>query len=166
MYVIYEAFDDNTAIVLDIGTYRRIQMSEQELIRFEKQNDVLGLSVSKNKINYITAYNCLSFSSEEDANEYIKDNNLSYQNKRFIQGYWWIFDKKEHKKHVDYYICTYRGDDITYLGEKDNKGKNTFTPYIQAAKVFDKRTAGEQAALMTKNSKTGTYWTTQRVVRG
>ena len=74
MYVVYQAYDDNTAEILDIGSYGRKLMTEQELIIFGNKHDVLGLSVSGHKINYITAYNCLSFSSEEEANEYIKYN--------------------------------------------------------------------------------------------
>ena len=163
MYVVYQAYDDNTAEILDIGSYGRKLMTEQELIIFGNKHDVLGLSVSGHKINYITAYNCLSFSSEEEANEYIKYNNLSYQNKRYMCGYWWVFEKKNNKIHVDYYVCNYKGEEVTYVGE-DNKGKTLYTPYIQAAKSFDKKEAGEKAALMRKNSKTGTYWTTQRVV--
>ena len=160
MYVIYEAYDDNTADVLDIGNYGRKFMTEQELIHFGNNYDVLGLSVSGHKLNYITAYNCLSFASEEEANEYIRENGLSYQNKRYAMGLFWVFEKKNHKKHVDYYICTYAGDEVTYLAEKG------YTPYIQAAKTFDKRTAGEKAALMTNKSKTGKHWTTQRIVVG
>ena len=166
MYIVYQAYDDNTAEILDIGTFQRIPMTEQELIKFGNNHDVLGLSVSGHKLNYITAYNCLSFPTEEDANEYIGDNALSYQNKRYACGYWWVFEKRNHKYHVDYYICTYAGNEVTYLGKKDKSGKDTYTPYIQAAQCFDKRTAGEKAARMTQSSKTGKHWTTQRVVVG
>lgn len=157
MYVVYEAYDDNTADILDIGNFAKRPMTEQELIHFGNTHDVLGLSVSGHKLNYIAAYNCLSFASEDEADDYIKSNGLSYQNKRYAVGYYWVFEKKNRKKHVDYYIYTCAGDNITYLTE------NGYSPYIQAAKSFDKKTAGEKAALMTRNSKTGKYWSVQRV---
>lgn len=158
MYIIYEAYDDNTADVLDIGNFAKRPMTEQELIIFGNNHDVLGLSVSGHKLNYITAYNCLSFASEDEADDYIKSNGLSYQNKRYAVGYYWVFEKKNRKRHVDYYIYTCAGDNITYLTE------NGYSPYIQAAKSFDKKTAGEKAALMTRNSKTGKHWSIQRVI--
>lgn len=162
MYVVYEAFDDNTAIIIDIGTFARYECSESDLIKLaNKGNDILGLSVSNRKINYITAYECISFPTEADAEEYIRDNNLTYKNKRVASGYYWVFIKKNYKKHVDYYVCTYIGDEVSYVAKEGE-----YTPYIQAAKTFDKHTAGEQAAIMSKRSKTGKYWTTQRVVVG
>lgn len=158
MYIVYKAYDDNTADILDIGTFQIKYMTEIELIRFSKSHEVLGLSTSGNKIIYINAYSCTQFPTEQEANEYIKSMGLSYKNKRFIQGMWWILEKNSHKYHVDYYICTYIGEEVTYLAEKG------YTPYIQSAKTFDKKTAGEKAAIMTKKSKTGKYWTTQRIV--
>lgn len=158
MYVVYEAYDDNTADIIDIGNYTRRFMTEQQLITFGNNHDVLGLSVSSHKINYINAYSCLSFATEEEADDYIRENSLSYQSKRYAMNMYWVFEKKNYKKHVDYYICTYRGNEVSYVAEKG------YTPYIQAAKQFNKKTAGEQAARMTKNSRTGTHWTTQRVV--
>ena len=159
MYIVYQAYDDNTAEILDIGTFQRTPMTEQELIHFGTHHDVLGLSVSGHRLNYINAYNCLSFGTEDEANEYIRYNGLSSQNKRYASGYWWVFEKRDYKIHVDYYVCTYRGDEVTYLG----KGGG-YTPYIQAAESFDKRTAGEKAAIMTKKSKTGTKWYSERVI--
>lgn len=158
MYIVKEAFDDNTANILDIGTYMTREMSEIELIRFSKDNNVMGLSVSNNKINYISAYNCTTFVSEREADEYILENELSYQNKMWIHNMWWVFERANLKKHVDYYIGTYKGDEITYLSESG------YTPYIQGAKKFDKRTAQKRAAIMTNNSKTGTFWKAIRVV--
>lgn len=161
MYVVYEAFDDNTAIILDIGTLARYECSEADLIKMVNNgSDILGASVSKQKLNYLNAYNCLSFPTETDADEYIKDNNLSYRNKRYASNYYWVFEKKDSKIHVDYYICTYRGDEITFVSEFGG-----FTPYIQSAKTFDKHTAKKQAALMTNKSTKKVHWTTKRIVR-
>lgn len=161
MYVVYQAFDDNTSIVLDIGTFGRREFTEQELIRFiNSGHDVLGASVSGQKLNYLNAYECLSFPTEKEADDYIRYNGLTYKNKRYASDYYWVFDKRNSKIHVDYYVCMYLGNEVTYIAE--NGG---YTNYIEGAKTFDKRTAGERAAIMTKKSKTGKYWTTQRVVR-
>lgn len=161
MYIIYEAFDDDTAVVMDIPSFQRMEMSESELISFGSKHDVLGLSVSGRKLNYINAYNCLTFPSEDEADDYIKYNGLSYQNKRYIQGYWFVFEKKNHKSHVDYYVCHWINNIATYIGDKGG-----YTNYIQAAKKFTKDEAGKKAAMLRRNSKTGKFWTTQRVVVG
>lgn len=158
MYVVYKAYDDNTAEIYDIGTYQKRYMTEQELISFGSKHDVLGLSTTGGKINYINAYNCLNFPTEDDANEYIKENGLSYKNKVHAMDYYWVFEKKNITIHVDYYVCTWAGESQTFIGE--NGG---YTPYIQAAKSFTKHEAGKKAALMTRNSKTGKKWTTHRI---
>lgn len=160
MFIIVEAFDDNTATVMDLNTYARKEMSEAELIRFSNSgHQVLGLSVTGQQINYINSYSCISFATESEADEYIRDCGLSFRNKKYINNLYWVLEKNNNKIHVDYYICTWAGNEATYVADKG------YTPYIQAAKVFDKRTAGKQAALMTKSSKTGKYWTTHRIVR-
>lgn len=160
MYIVYKAYDDNTADILDIGNFQIKYMTEIELIRFSKSNEVLGLSTSRNKIIYINAYSCTQFPTEQEADEYIKSMELPYKNKRFIQGMWWVLERTNHKYHVDYYVCTYRGDEVSYVGEK-----HSYTPYIQAAKVFSKTEAGKQAAMMNRNKNARAHWTTQRVVR-
>ena len=159
MYVIFEAFDDNTATIINTSNYERKTLTEQQLISFGKNNEVLGLSVGEHSINYINSYKFTAFESENEANDYIRENGCSYQNKKYDNGMWWYFKKTNHKIHVDYYVVTYRGDEITYVGE-DIK----YTPYIQSAKKYTKHDAGETAALMTKRSKTKTRWTTLRVV--
>lgn len=158
MYIVYEAFDDNTATIIDLETYGTKFMTEQELINFGNKHSVLGLSVSGHRVNYITAYNCLSFATEEEADDYIRENGLSYKNKRYAMNLFLVLEKNNHKRHVDYYIYTRAGDEVTYVMDKG------YTHYIQAAKTFDKKTAGERAASMTQNSRTGKYWTVQRVV--
>lgn len=159
MYIIFEAFDDNTAIVLNTSTYERVLLTEKQLIDINKTHDVLGLSAGDRSIHYIKSYAFLAFESEESANEYIKEHNYSYQNKTYENGMWWYFQKTNYVSHVDYYVVTYRGEEITYVGEKIN-----YTPYIQSAKKYTKHEAGKTAALMNQRSKTGTKWTTLRVV--
>lgn len=162
MYIVYKAYDDNTAELLDICTYRRIEMTEIELIRFvQNGNEALGLSVSKsnNKINYINAYTFCQFPTEAEANEYIKINGLNYSNKKYINDMFCVLHRNNKVYHVDYYVYYMAGPELTYLSEKGG-----ITPYIQGAKTFDKKEAGKKAALMRQKSKTGKYWTTQRVV--
>lgn len=161
MYIIETAYDDNTAVILDLGTYEKRFMLEKDLIYFGNKHDVLGLSVSNNKINYITSYSCISFSNESEADEYIRDASLTYKNKRNLLGYTWVFEKKDHKIHVDYYICAYAGPEVIYVGKEGG-----YTPYIQAAKTYSKQEAGKTAALMRQHSKTGKHWKVQRTARG
>lgn len=160
MLVVVEAYDDNSALVMDLNTYTRKEMSELELIRFANNgHNILGLSVSSRQINYINAYDCISFASEDEADEYIKENGLTSKNKRYTNNLVWVLEKKNNKIHVDYYICAWSGPNAVYVAEQG------YTPYIQAAKSFDKKTAGRKAVMMAQKSKTGKYWTTQRVVR-
>lgn len=163
MYIIYKAYDDNTAIVLDVITLRRQFMYERDLINFiNNGHDVLGCSVSGQRINYLEAYSCLTFPSEDEADEYIRENGLSYRNKRYINGLYYVFEKTHKCIHVDYIIRNQIGYDCSYL-IIGNNNKIGYSPYIQSATTFDKRTAQEKAAMMTKNSKTGKQWVTVRI---
>lgn len=159
MYIVYEAFDDNTANIYDVGSGVLKYMSEKELITLANNNNVLGLSASNNKINYINAYSIYTFPTEQEAYEFCKDNSISTRNTKYISGYFYVFNRNNIVKHVEYYVCNYIGDAVTYVGE--NK---SYTPYIQAAKVFNKAEAGKTAALMTKMSKTGKHWVTYKRV--
>lgn len=157
MIIVIEAFDDNSATLFDTFNFAKNTLTEQQLIWYGNNNEVTGLSVNERSINYIHAYDLIQFESEYEVNEYIRANGCSYKNKQYASGIWWYFKKKDTKIHVDYYVVTYKGDEITYVGEKV-----PYTPYKQAAKVYSKTKAGETAALMTQNSKTGTHWTTLR----
>lgn len=159
MYVVYRAYDDNTADIIDLSTMHVENFGERQLIKLGTEKDILGLSVSSNKINYINAYTFIKFDSDNELNEYIREYVDEPYVKKNVHGYFWLLKKTNHKYHVDYYVCTYKGDEVTYLGKERN-----YTPYIQAAKTFSKHEAGEKAALMTKNSKTGTHWTTHKVI--
>lgn len=158
MYIISKAYDDKSAEVLDVITCERHELSERELINMSKSHDILGLSVSGNKINYINAYSCITFASDEEAYEYCKDNGISTRNTIFINGYYYIFDKTNKVYHVDYFVMYWTEVEQTYIAEKG------YTPYIQCAKSFDKKSAYERAASMTKNSKTGKKWSVYRYV--
>jgi hypothetical protein len=160
MFVVYKAYDDDTADIIDLSTFKIVWLNKQELVSLGNKHNVLGLSISGNKVNYVNAYNCISFAQENEADEYIRYNGLQYNNKRYLDGYWWVLEKNNQRIHVDYYVCTYRGDEVSYVSEKG------YTPYIQAAKKFDREESGKKAVFMTQKSKTGTYWKVQRVVRG
>lgn len=158
MFIVYKAYDDKSAEIIDIITYSKREMGERELIAFSKNHNVLGLSVSNNKINYITAYSFMQFPTEADANEYCHENGYSYQQKMYIGSYYYVFEKTNKTYHVDYYVMYWTEVEQTYLAEKG------YTPYIQCAKSFDKKSAYERAASMTKNSKTGKKWSVYRYV--
>lgn len=160
MFIVYEAFDDNTAIIADLSNYAQKEFSEQQLIRLASNHEVLGLSVSGQKINYLNAYSCIAFTTESEADEYLRDNGLSYQHKRYVNNMFWVLEKKNQKTHVDYYVYSQAGPDLTYIGKDGG-----YTPYIQAAKTFTKREANEKAVFMTKRSKTGKHWCAKRVVK-
>lgn len=160
MYVIIEAYDDNTAIVFNTRDCSRENLSEKQLINLSKIEDVLGLSVGTRSINYIHSYSFMAFEDEGNANSYFKENDISYSKKEYDSGYFWYFKRTNIVRHVDYYVVTYKGEEITYVGDKIK-----YTPYIQSAKVYDKREANKVAALMTRQSKTGTEWKALRVVR-
>lgn len=160
MFIISIAYDDNTAEVLELPSQNRKYMTEQELINFSKHNEVLGLSAG-NKINYIQPYSAYLFPSEDEAYFYIKNNNLSYNSKHYVgEGYYAVVEKNNNKRHVDYFVYCCSGPEITYVG----KNRGTYVPYKQSAKTFTKHEAQKTAALMTRKSKTGKYWTVERVV--
>ena len=162
MYIVHEAYDDNSATILDIVTLQRQTMTEQELKNFSKNHDVMGLSVSNNKINYIHAYDCISFATENEANEYIRDNNLSYQNKMKVNEYYYVLYKNNKVYHVDYFIMHYTEIERVYVSEKGYCG------YREGAKSFDKKTAYEKAASMNKahakkyNAVSSNHWVVER----
>ena len=53
MYVINEAYDDNTALVIDLSNYTRKEMSELELIRFASYgNEVLQMRALRTDRGY------------------------------------------------------------------------------------------------------------------
>ena len=158
MYIVTKAYDDNTAEIIDIGPMTVYQLNTEELIQFSKRHDVLGLSVSRNKINYLQAYHCMSFATENEAREYMLENNLPVNSIKYTNGMVFVVEKIP-KIHVNYYICYYEGNNATYVGDKGG-----YTPYIQAAKVFSRQEAGQRAAIMKQQSTTGKDWTTQRVI--
>lgn len=163
MLVVYNAYDDNSADIIDVVTMKRYHQGAQQIINYINQGGkILGVSAGNNKINYINAYSIGTFPTEDEADEYIKDNQLSYQNKRYINDMFYVFEKNNKVIHVDYVIYTQVGDEITYVGQTV-KGKTTYTPYIQSARTFTEKEAYSRSASMTKNSKSGKYWFVMRL---
>ena len=163
MMVVYNAYDDNSADIIDIITMKRYHQSAQQIINYiNNGGKILGVSVGTNKINYINAYSIGTFPTEDEADEFIRDNGLSYQNKRYVNDMFYVFEKNNKVIHVDYVIYSQMGDEITYVGETV-KGKTTYTPYVQAAKKFTEKEAYSRSASMTKNSKTGKLWFVMRL---
>lgn len=164
MYIVYRAYDDNTATILDINTYAQYDMSESDMVKFiNKGNNILGVSLSssKRKISSLSSYEFMQFPMEDEAYQYCRENNISSRNIMYINGIFYVFEKTNMKIHVDYFVCYWEGDIATYIGK--NGG---YTNYIQSAKSFDKETANKQAAILRNKSKTGKYWGIQRIIVG
>jgi hypothetical protein len=154
MKVVTKAYDDNTAEITDLATYSRKVYNEIDLIHLK--DDVLGLSASGQKINYIQPYSFIMFESDDEMNKYIKDNRITGVLKKYINSMYVALWKINCKIHVDYYVvCTHGPEDI-FVAEKG------YTQYKNGAKVFGKKQAQETAALMTKKSKTGKHWYAKR----
>lgn len=164
MLVVYNAFDDNTADIIDITNMTVKFYTEQQLINLNKHHNVLGIISDNRKLYSIHSYNMVSFPTENEAIVFAKVNNIELSNMLFINGYYWVFQKQQGLLYVNYYVYNQKGEECTYLCIQNNKA--TYTPYIQEATVFDKKEAQKRAKLMTMNSKTGTYWKALRIVVG
>lgn len=160
MYFVYEAYDDNSADIFDIGNMTTTSMGERELITFGNRHEVIGLSTSGNKLHSIKSYNAIQMCSEEDANEYLRDRGIPLKNKIYASGYWWIFEPKGYKIHVDYYVLYCLGEEKHFISKLD---ANRTTPYIESAKTYSKNEAGKKAAMLNNRTKTGKHWFSIRV---
>jgi hypothetical protein len=164
MYIVYRAYDDNTADILDIPSYNVNFLTEKELISLGSKETVTGLTVSNRKIVSLNAYECLTFPVESEADEYVNYIRQSYPNKKITKinsnSTYFVLCTRNQKIHVDYYIVSYTEFERTYVA---NKG---YTPYPQSAKPFSKAEAQKKAAMMQRNSKTGKNWVTERVACG
>lgn len=159
MYIVSKAYDDNTAEILDIGSYQTRFFTEIELIRFSASHDVMGLSVSGGKINYINAYSVYTFPTEDEATEFCRENDIGFNNKMYALDYWFVFQKSNKRVHVAYYIRTAKEVEWVYLGENIK-----YTPYQHAAKEFTKKEAQKKVAMMNKNPKATQHWMVESVV--
>lgn len=157
MLVVYKSYDDNTAEIIDLCDYSVTFYRESDLIALAKNHNVLGLSVSNNKINYISAYSIVTFPTEDEAVEYLKDKNLSLRNKITINGMTYVFEKRNEIIHVDYVIGYITEVEAIYISDRG------YTPYIKAAKVFDKKEVFKVANVLTNRSKTGKHWRALRI---
>lgn len=151
MKVVIRAYDDNTADILDLDSMRVYFCTEHNLKTIDS-NDVLGLSVTKGKINYINAYDYIQFETDDELEDYIVYNRIRNCVKKYINGTYFLFIRNDSKIHVDYYVCTYRGPVTTYVCTKG------YTIYINGAKKFNKTEASKRAAIMTDRSRTGSHW--------
>lgn len=159
MYIVHRAYDDKTADILDIGNTSIKWFNEEELINFASHHDVIGVSISREKINYIHAYDVLQFPTEAEATEFCHEHGLSHKNKLYIFNYWYVFERSYVNYHVSYFIRTTKEIANVYLG-KDIK----YTPYTQAAKEFTKDEAQKKVDMMNKNPKATQHWTIERIV--
>lgn len=161
MYIVYRAYDDKTADILGIGkgNINMKRFSEEELINFTSHHDVIGVSASDKRLNYINAYDILQFPTEDEATEFCHEHGISYKNKIYIFNYWYVFERSYITYHVSYFIRTAKETDNVYLG-KDIK----YTPYMQAAKEFTKDEAQKKVDMMSKNPRAAQNWTIERIV--
>lgn len=157
MLVVYRAYDDNTADIMDITNYGVQFYYENALVALSKNQRVIGLSVSNNKINYLTPYSVISFACEDEAIEYIKENGLSYRNKIYANGMYYVLERTDKIIHVDYIIGYITEVESIYLADKG------YTPYINSAKTFTKNEVFKVANKMRYSSKTGKLWKAIRV---
>ncbi|MBO5389599.1 MAG: hypothetical protein J6A59_16005 [Lachnospiraceae bacterium] len=157
MLIVYKSYDDNTAEIIDLCDYSVKFCRESVLLALAKTHNVIGLSVSNNKINYITSYNIMTFPTENEATEYIESNGLSYRNRLDLNGMYYVLEKTNEIIHVNYIVGYITEAERLYLAKKG------YTPYIQAAKIFDKKDAFKVANVMTHNSKTGKRWSALRI---
>jgi hypothetical protein len=134
-------------------------LTEKQLVSIANSHRVFGLTTYRGKVACMEAYTCIQFPSEVEAAEYSREHMISPNQTFYINGLYCVLERTYQKFHVDYLVCYYTGDVATYVCE--NGG---YTPYIQAAARFDKKTAGKKAAMMNQRSKTGKHWTTQRIV--
>lgn len=154
MYICYKTFDDNYIEVLDLNSYQTAVMSASDIKKFiHSGHNIFGVTCSDNKITAVRSYECISFPSEMEADEYLKDNNISYKDKLFVNGYWYVFEKRKKVIHVRYYIYNYNEYETTYVGLN-----RSYTPYKDAAKEFEKKEAFVKAASMNKNGNGSKRW--------
>lgn len=161
MYVVTTAYSDNSAMVTDLMTYETMFLTESEIVRLiNSKHSVLGVTISSTKRSIVnmSAYSFIQFISEDEAYEYCRETGISTRNILCISNTYYILERIRHSIPVNYYVCYWRGQVATYLCE--NGG---FTNYIQNAKGFSKEAANKTAAIMKRRSKTGKYWTIQRV---
>ena len=154
MYVVTKVFDDNSASIIDIGTYKEVTLTESEIKNFCKNHAVLGVDICKNKIYNLMAYSTMQFASDTDAYEYAgSDKNVMY-----IQGMYWVFTPDRMVHHVAYYVTHYTEVECTFIAEKGYCG------YMEYAKQFTKDEAYKKCASLNKahakkyNVPKSNYW--------
>lgn len=164
MYILYTTYDDGFYDIMDIETGEVRVFNTTQAINFRANNEVMGLSVSNGKINYSNTYGFRMFVSEDEMDEFIKEDNIQYSSKEYIYGYWYVFYRSYNNIHVDYVIWHYTEVETKYLATKGTSAD------IRYAKVFDRDTAYKvmnqrNNALAKKyNLAECGFWTVKRVV--
>lgn len=161
MYIVYTTYDDGYIDIMNIETRSVQRFTRAEAAKFGANHDVLGLSVSNDKINYAKTYRFIQFCDEYDMQEYIRENSIAC--KEFIGGYWHVFYKTNNNIHVEYVIWHYTENETVYLAEKGT------TANLKYARSFDRDNAYKVCkqrnnALAKKyNMIECGYWTVRRV---
>jgi len=164
MYILCATYDDGYYDIVDIQTREVTTFTTAQVIKFRTNNDVLGLSVSNDRVNYANTYNFMMFCNDNEMDEYIKENNISYSSKEYIYGYWYVFYRSYNNIHVDYIIWHYTQNETVYLADRGTSGD------IRYAKTFDKDTAykvmNQRNNALAKKYKIQNcgFWTVKRIV--
>lgn len=154
MLVVTKVYDDKSADLFDIVSYETRRYTFNKIEQLNKH--VIGTIVYNNELLSIKSMRVTSFPTEKEAFEYKKENHGEIL---FLHDYWWVLVEENTIIHVDYYVYTQIGDEVTYVSESG------YTPYIQGAKRFGEVDAIKISRSMTKCSKTGKYWKVKRVVK-
>lgn len=163
MLVVTKSYSDDVVEIMNLNTFERIELEPQEVVPFCRNRDVKGICITENnKLRYAQAYDIVQFPTESEAESYAKSNGLSYQSVLDLGDYYFVLQRNSALTNitVNYYVFNQIGDTYTFVGPK-----NSYTPYKQSAKIFERNEAIEKAKAMTRNSKTGKYWKYFREVK-
>ena len=89
MLMVYKAYEDGSADLIDVPYMNVKHYTEKQLLGFiENNHSVLGLSASFGE-TILTTYIPVQFPSEREAYEHI-EGRKGLSNPMFISGYWWV----------------------------------------------------------------------------
>lgn len=163
MYIVNKAYDDKSADILDITNGNSMHLDESGLVGLDKNHSVYGLACYKNKVSSLQAYDFMTFATEVEADEWIREAGLNNINKLAMSYGTIVLIKSNVKYHVPYYVGYYRGD--PHMGDYETlvaEGRG-YTNYREAAKEFTKTDAEKKAAIMRNRSKSDVPW---KAIRG
>lgn len=159
MLIVTEVYDDGVVDVTDPCTLNTSKLDTKGIFEAIQYTNIYGVCVYNNNIEYAESYMFLTFADEYDADEYMECNGANLFTKVWDENLtgWIVLQKKCRIVHVNYFVCYYLGNEVCYVAEQG------YTPYIQCAKVFDKKEANKLAGILRAKTKTGKCWIAERV---